>query len=65
MQVRIQFLNDEGAVVHEHTAPAVNPTQWRTPPDKPLDLGQYLVYGYVWQPQVTLNQQWMAKKANR
>ena len=65
MQLKIQILDDAGTVVHEQTASAEHPTQWRTPPDKPLDAGRYLIFGYVYQSQVTLNPEWLARNRNR
>jgi hypothetical protein len=54
MKVIIQILNEEGAVIMEHQADALHPTQMKTHPEKPVPCGEYKLYGFVYQPIVQL-----------
>jgi hypothetical protein len=61
MQVIIQIVDEKGAVVIEHKADALHPTQFKRHPDNPIENAvstvtgdSYKFYGFTYQPHVQL-----------
>lgn len=54
MRVEIKLFNDNNEVIAEQIGSALNPVQWRCPPEKPLVEGEYQLFAFVYQPTVVL-----------
>jgi len=54
MRVEVKIFGDDGAILAEQIGSAINPVQWKAPYEKPLVEGEYQLYSFTYQPQVTL-----------
>lgn len=57
MIVEIKLIRDDGTVVKEATTvgDAMKPLQWKSPYEKPVGDGQYLMFAFTYQPTVILD----------
>ena len=54
MRVEIKIFSDANEIVAEQIGSAINPQQYKTPYEKPLVEGEYQLFGFTYQPMVTL-----------
>ena len=50
--VRIEILDDKEEIQHFYEGPIENPTELKTPPDRPFRTKKFLIFGYSFQPRV-------------
>lgn len=57
MIVEIKLIRDDGTVVNEATmvGDAMKPLQWKSPYERPVGDGTYLLFTYTYQPNVILD----------
>jgi hypothetical protein len=52
MRVEIQIYKDDGTLVTSATEDALQPSNWKTLPDKPVAEGDWRFFGWTFQPMV-------------
>lgn len=53
MRIEIQVYKDDGELVNSTSENALQPTDWKTAPERPVVEGDYRYFGFTYQPMVT------------